>query len=47
MGEKPRADRIRAAIESTLREGKTVTGDVGGKANTEQYTDAVIARLKS
>ena len=47
MGEKPRADRIRAAIEVTLREGKTVTGDVGGKANTEQYTDAVIARLQS
>ena len=43
----PRANRIRAAIESTLRERKVVTGDVGGTATTDQYTDAVIARLKS
>jgi isocitrate/isopropylmalate dehydrogenase len=36
---------VRAAIETTLRERKTVTGDVGGKATTEEYTNAVIARL--
>jgi isocitrate dehydrogenase (NAD+) len=41
-----RANRIRAAIEATLRERKTVTRDVGGTASTEEYTDAVIARLK-
>lgn len=40
-----RANRIRAAVEAVLREGKTVTRDVGGTATTEQYTDAVIARL--
>lgn len=39
------ANRIRAAIEATLREKKTVTRDVGGTATTDQYTDAVIARL--
>ena len=46
VGEKPRADRIRAAIEATLRERKVVTRDVGGTAGTDEYTDAVIARLK-
>lgn len=40
-----RANRIRAVVEAVLREGKTVTRDVGGTATTEQYTDAVIARL--
>jgi isocitrate dehydrogenase (NAD+) len=42
-----RAAKIRGAIESTLREGKVVTRDVGGTAGTDEYTDAVIARLKS
>jgi isocitrate dehydrogenase (NAD+) len=45
-GDSARAGRVRAAIESTLRERKTVTGDVGGAATTDQYTDAVIARLQ-
>ena len=45
IGDTARATRVRQAIESTLRERKTVTGDVGGTATTEQYTDAVIARL--
>ena len=47
VGDVPRADRIRAAIGTTLRERKVVTGDVGGTATTDQYTDAVIARLTS
>lgn len=45
VGQGERANRIRAAIEATLREQKTVTRDVGGTATTDQYTDAVIARL--
>ena len=40
-----RAQRIRNALESTIREGKTVTRDLGGTASTDQFTDAVIARL--
>ena len=47
VGQGERANTIRAAIESTLRERKTVTGDVGGTATTEAYTDAVIARLQA
>lgn len=42
MGDIRRAARIKGAIEKTLRERKTVTGDVGGSATTDQYTDAVI-----
>ena len=45
IGEEARATRIRSAIEATLREGRTVTRDVGGIATTAQYTDAVISRL--
>ncbi|MFM8782240.1 MAG: isocitrate/isopropylmalate family dehydrogenase, partial [Gemmatimonadota bacterium] len=45
IGEEARATRLRAAIEATLREGRTVTRDVGGTATTAQYTDAVIAKL--
>ena len=45
LGDDERARRIRGAIESTLREGKTVTRDLGGTAGTEEFTDAVIARL--
>lgn len=46
VGMDARAGRIRAAIEATLRDRKTVTRDVGGTASTDEYTDAVIARLK-
>ena len=40
-----RAKRIRDAMESVIRERKTVTRDLGGSANTAQFTDAIIARL--
>ena len=44
-GDPVRARRIKTAIEATLRERTTVTGDIGGSATTDQYTDAVIAKL--
>jgi len=43
--DEPRAERIRSAIEGTIRDGKTVTRDLGGTATTDQFTDAIIARL--
>jgi isocitrate dehydrogenase (NAD+) len=43
--DEPRAQRLRTAIEDTIREGKTVTRDLGGTASTDQFTDAIIARL--
>jgi isocitrate dehydrogenase (NAD+) len=45
LGQGERAEQIKAAVEAVLREKKAVTGDLGGSATTEQYTDAVIARL--
>ncbi|PYP79405.1 MAG: NAD-dependent isocitrate dehydrogenase [Gemmatimonadetes bacterium] len=43
--DEPRAQRIRTAIEETIREGTVVTRDLGGTATTDQFTDAIIARL--
>jgi isocitrate dehydrogenase (NAD+) len=45
LGDGARADRIRAAVESTIRDGRTITHDLGGTATTDEFTDAVIAKL--
>ena len=45
MGQDALAQRIQTAVETVLRERKQLTRDLGGSATTEQYTDAVIARL--
>ena len=45
LGDHARADRIRHALETVVRQGKTVTRDLGGTANTDQFTDAIIASL--
>jgi isocitrate dehydrogenase (NAD+) len=45
IGQKERGDRVRRALEGTIREGKTVTRDLGGTASTDEFTDAIIARL--
>jgi isocitrate dehydrogenase (NAD+) len=39
------ADKIENAIFKTIKEGKHLTGDLGGSANTEQYTNAIISNL--
>jgi isocitrate dehydrogenase (NAD+) len=45
LGERPAARRIEVALEKVYREGKHVTRDVGGKAGTAEFADAVIAAL--
>ena len=45
MNDGQRAAKIRNALEDTIREGRTITGDLGGTASTDQFTDAIIARL--
>jgi isocitrate dehydrogenase (NAD+) len=45
MGDKARAERIRTALETTVREGVAVTRDLGGTATTEQFADAIIQKL--
>ncbi|HWY05714.1 MAG TPA: isocitrate dehydrogenase (NAD(+)) [Candidatus Acidoferrales bacterium] len=45
LGEPSAAKRIEAALIKVYKEGKHVTKDVGGKAGTQEFTDAVIAAL--
>ncbi|OCF34862.1 isocitrate dehydrogenase, NAD-dependent [Kwoniella heveanensis CBS 569] len=40
------ADKIEKAALSTIAEGKHITRDLGGKAGTREYTDAILNRLK-
>ncbi len=45
MTDGERAIRVREALEATIRDRKSVTRDLGGTATTDQFTDAIIARL--
>jgi isocitrate dehydrogenase (NAD+) len=47
LGEHPAADRLENAVHAVIADGQTLTPDLGGHATTEQYTNAVIARLPS
>lgn len=46
LGESAAAHKLQSAIESVYREGKSLTGDVGGTASTEEFTDAVVQTIK-
>jgi len=46
LGELPAARRIQSALEKVYREAKHTTHDVGGKAGTAEFTDAVISALQ-
>jgi len=41
------ADRIEAAVRQVITAGKQVTGDLGGRASTDEYTDALVASVES
>ncbi|KAI4267383.1 MAG: hypothetical protein LQ337_008373 [Flavoplaca oasis] len=45
MGLNEHADNIQRAIFDTLAEGKHLTGDLGGKSKTHEYTKAIMSRL--
>ena len=45
IGETAIAEKIRKAVDAVLSEKKALTPDLGGKATTEAYRDAVIAHL--
>jgi isocitrate dehydrogenase (NAD+) len=46
LGERSAARRIEAAMERVYREGQHTTHDVGGKAGTEEFTEALIAAIQ-
>lgn len=45
LGEHQLADRIRAAVEATIRDDGIRTRDLNGDATTREFTDAVLRRL--
>jgi isocitrate dehydrogenase (NAD+) len=46
LGEMDAARRIESALHTVYREGKALTGDLGGTASTNQFADAVIAAMR-
>jgi isocitrate dehydrogenase (NAD+) len=47
LGERAAAEKIEAALLKTYREGTHTTKDVGGKAGTDQFANAVITAIAS
>ena len=45
IGQAPAAERAEKAIHRVYQEGQNLTGDVGGKASTDEFTTAVINAL--
>ena len=46
FGEKDAAHKMESAVEAVYREGKYLTGDVGGTASTGEFADAVVKAIK-
>ena len=46
LGEAACAERVESALLSVLREGKTLTFDLGGTATTDDFAQAIIRQLK-
>jgi isocitrate dehydrogenase (NAD+) len=47
VGEREAAARLERALHEVYAAGEHLTGDVGGKASTTEFTDAVIGRIKA
>jgi isocitrate dehydrogenase (NAD+) len=45
VGMKDKGDRVRNAVDLTLVRDNIRTGDLGGKANTKQFTQAIVKNL--
>jgi len=46
IGETQAAHKLQAAVEAVYREGKHLTGDLGGTASTEEFTGAVLRAIQ-
>jgi len=47
LGEQDAADKVKYAVHSVFRESKHITRDMGGKASTNEFADAVIAAMEN
>ncbi|HXS95269.1 MAG TPA: isocitrate/isopropylmalate family dehydrogenase [Candidatus Limnocylindrales bacterium] len=45
IGERAASEKMEKAVHAVYAEGKHLTGDVGGKASTGEFTDAVIEKI--
>jgi isocitrate dehydrogenase (NAD+) len=46
VGEQEKARRVQQAVDDVLLKDKVRTGDLGGTANTKQFTQAIVKRLR-
>ena len=46
IGERKAADRVERALLAVLAAGEVRTGDLGGRANTAEFRDAIIAAIE-
>ncbi len=47
VGEAAAADHLRAGVERLLVDGSALTRDLGGRANTSEFTDALLTQLEA
>jgi isocitrate dehydrogenase (NAD+) len=47
LGEREAAGGLQCALESVYAEGRQLTADLGGKASTSEFTEAVIGHMNS
>jgi isocitrate dehydrogenase (NAD+) len=45
IGERDASKRLQKAVRAVYAEGKHLTGDVGGNARTDEFTEAIIDKL--
>jgi isocitrate dehydrogenase (NAD+) len=41
------AKKIEDAVYAVIREGNTLTGDLGGRSKCSEFTDAIIRKVES
>ena len=47
LGEHEAAEKVRVALESVYRHRDKLTKDIGGKAGTSEFADAVIEAIET
>lgn len=47
LGEKDKAQKLEKAVGAVIKEGKTTTYDLGGKAGTKEMGKAIVDKFES